>query len=115
MFLSFNLPSLKPSRVLASPGRLLFSAHAASAFVAATDAPEAATAPSRPQGVFPPARGALTWCAIAVGFAVGIRLGMLQSWWILGAISFVSAVVAETLNIIVPEHIFIQWVLSSSP
>ena len=36
---------------------------------------------------------------------------MLQSWWILGAISFVAAVVAETLNIIVPEHLFIQWVL----
>ena len=35
----------------------------------------------------------------------------MQHWWILGVISFASAVVAETLNIIVPEHLFIQWVL----
>ena len=36
---------------------------------------------------------------------------MLQRWQILGAISFVSAVVAETLNILVPDRLFIQWVL----
>ena len=36
---------------------------------------------------------------------------MLQRWWILGAISVVSGIVAETLNILVPEQLFIQWVL----
>ncbi len=36
---------------------------------------------------------------------------MLQRWWILGAISAVSGVGAETLNILVPDQLFIQWVL----
>ena len=36
---------------------------------------------------------------------------MVQRWWILAAIGFVSAVVAETLNILAPDRLFIQWVL----
>ncbi len=36
---------------------------------------------------------------------------MLQRWRTWGAFSIVFAVVAETLNILVPEQLFIQWVL----
>ena len=36
---------------------------------------------------------------------------MVRRWWVFAAISFVSAVVAETLNILVPDRLFIQWVL----
>jgi len=35
----------------------------------------------------------------------------LQRWQNLGAVSVVSGVVAETLNIVVPDQLFIQWVL----
>lgn len=36
---------------------------------------------------------------------------MLQRWWIWGGFGTVFAVVAETLNILVPDQHFIQWVL----
>ncbi len=36
---------------------------------------------------------------------------MLQRWRIWGAFSIVFAVLAEMLNILVPDLLFIQWVL----
>ena len=36
---------------------------------------------------------------------------MLQRWRMWGGFSIVFAVVAETLNILVPDQHFIQWVL----
>ena len=36
---------------------------------------------------------------------------MLQRWQILGAVSVVSGIAAEALNIVVPDQLFIQWVL----
>ena len=36
---------------------------------------------------------------------------MLQRWRIWGAFGVIFAVVAETLNILVPDQHFIQWVL----
>ena len=36
---------------------------------------------------------------------------MLQRWQILGAVSIVSGIAAEALNIVVPDQLFIQWVL----
>jgi ABC-type Fe3+-siderophore transport system permease subunit len=36
---------------------------------------------------------------------------MLQRWRIWGALGVVFAIVAETLNILVPDQHFIQWVL----
>ena len=36
---------------------------------------------------------------------------MLQRWQILGAGSVVSGIAAEALNIVVPDQLFIQWVL----
>ena len=35
----------------------------------------------------------------------------MQRWWIWGGFGIVFAVVAETLNILVPDQHFIQWVL----
>ncbi len=35
----------------------------------------------------------------------------MQRWQILGAVSVVSGVAAEALNIVVPDQLFIQWVL----
>lgn len=36
---------------------------------------------------------------------------MVRHWRILGAVSIVAAVVAEALNVLAPEKLFIQWVL----
>ena len=33
----------------------------------------------------------------------------MQRWQILGAVSVVSGIAAEALNIVVPDQLFIQW------